>query len=286
MLFHLVKDSLMRRWRRAALVALSLLVGTALVSSLLAVSLDIEEKVGRELRSYGANIVLTPSSGSIPVEVGGIPVGEVRQKNYLEEQELSRLKTIFWKNNITAFAPYLFGTVPWEGGLVTIVGTWFEHDIPLESGEVFRTGANDTSPWWQVEGQWPRQQDQILVGKELASRMGLAPGDRTSLGNGQERNTYEVSGILSTGGYEENQIFMELAEAQNLLALPGKVEKVQVSALTKPPDDLARRARMLGDPRELPGEEYDKWYCSPYVDSITYQIEEALRLSKPNPCSR
>lgn len=266
----------MRRRRRVAVTTLSLLVGTALVSSLLAVALDVEEKVGRELRSFGANIILTPRAESVPVEIGGMPVGEAGRKSYLSEADLPRLKTIFWKNNITAFAPFVYGTVSVSGEKIPLAGTWFDREVPLENGDVFRTGVGETSPWWQVEGSWPTGPGQVLVGREQAERLGLSPGDRASFTAGGRRADFTVAGIVTTGGPEDGQVFTELGEAQALLGLPGKVEKVQVSALTKPPDELAHRARALEDPRELPGDEYDIWYCSPYVDSITFQIEEAF----------
>jgi putative ABC transport system permease protein len=51
----------------------------------------------------------------------------------------------------------------------------------------------------------------------------------------------------------------------------GQVDKVLVSALTKPEDDFARR-----DPRSMSAAMYDRWYCSPYANSIALQIHEAL----------
>lgn len=276
MLVHLVKDSLVRRRRRVALTTASLMVGTALVSGLLAVSLDVEEKVGRELRSYGANITLAPRSGSTPVEIGGIPVGRIQSGSRLNEDDLPRLKTIFWKNNITGFTPLVYGRVSAGGELVSLVGTWFDHEIILENGDVFRTGAKEVSPWWQVEGDWPRAAGQALVGGELATRLRLSPGDRLDLSRGQAQSQVQVAGVLVTGGPEDKQVFLNLNEAQALLELPGKVDKVQISALTKPPDDLARRAQTLGNPRDLPPGEYEKWYCSPYIDAVTFQIEEAF----------
>jgi len=62
-----------------------------------------------------------------------------------------------------------------------------------------------------------------------------------------------------------------LAVAQGILGKPGAVRRVYVSALTKPEDALARR-----DPKSLSGPIYDRWYCSPYPQSIAYQLQEAI----------
>jgi putative ABC transport system permease protein len=44
-----------------------------------------------------------------------------------------------------------------------------------------------------------------------------------------------------------------------------------VSAVTKPEDAFARR-----DPKSMSPEMYDRWYCSPYAQSIAYQLQEAI----------
>ncbi|MCL4473343.1 MAG: ABC transporter permease [Actinobacteria bacterium] len=276
MLLHLVKDSLMRRRRRVAVATVSLLLGTALVSALLSVSMDIEDKVGREMSSFGANIILEPTSDAVPVEISGIPVGQVGNQAYLKDTDLPKLKGIFWKNNVQAFAPFLYGNVSINGEQATLAGTWFDQELPVSKGSSFRTGVEKTSPWWQVEGDWPGGDGQALVGRELAQRLGVSKGDTLNVVNRQLRQTLAVSGIVSTGGFEDWQLFVNLPEAQSLLSLPGAVSKVQISALTKPPDNLAHRAELLGDPHDLPKDDYEKWYCSPYVGSITYQINEAF----------
>lgn len=276
MLLHLVKDSLVKRRRRVALASATLLTGTALVTALFTVSLDIEDKVGRELRSFGANISLAPKSESVPIEVGGVPAGRLDEQAYLLETDLPRLKSIFWKNNITAFAPFLYGEAEAGGRQVPLVGTWFEHDMAQDDGDTFRTGLKEISPMWQVEGEWPSGAGEALVGRELAAQMGLKPGDMLTLSRGTLRTGSIIAGVVSSGGAEDGQVFLDLGEAQTLLGLEGKIEQVQVSALTKPTDELARRAQALGSPRDLPPEEYEKWYCSPYIDAITWQIEEVF----------
>ena len=67
---------------------------------------------------------------------------------------------------------------------------------------------------------------------------------------------------------------MPLSALQNLLNLQGKVQLVKVSALTVPENDLSRKARVNID--GLDAEEYDRWYCTAYVSSISHQLEEAV----------
>ncbi|MDR1608499.1 MAG: ABC transporter permease, partial [Deltaproteobacteria bacterium] len=54
----------------------------------------------------------------------------------------------------------------------------------------------------------------------------------------------------------------------------GLVERVEVSALTTPENELARRASL--NPGSLSRIEWDTWYCTAYISSIAYQLEEVL----------
>jgi putative ABC transport system permease protein len=49
---------------------------------------------------------------------------------------------------------------------------------------------------------------------------------------------------------------------------------VEVSALTTPENELARRASL--NPGSLSRIEWDTWYCTAYISSIAYQLEEVL----------
>ncbi len=82
---------------------------------------------------------------------------------------------------------------------------------------------------------------------------------------------HRVSGILSSGEAEEDEIVAPLHLAQTLAGKPGAVRKVLVSAVTKPEDAFARR-----NPDSLGPADRDRWYCSPYPQSIAYQLQEAI----------
>jgi putative ABC transport system permease protein len=81
----------------------------------------------------------------------------------------------------------------------------------------------------------------------------------------------KISGLLTTGGAEEDAVIAPLAMVQEVIGRPGAVRRVYVSALTKPEDDFARR-----DPRSMSPEMLERWSCSPYANSIAYQLAEAI----------
>lgn len=68
---------------------------------------------------------------------------------------------------------------------------------------------------------------------------------------------------------------------QKVLGLEGKVDTVTVSAMTTPENELARRA--AANPKSLSIKEYEIWYCTSYVSSIAYQIEEVIHGSVARP---
>jgi putative ABC transport system permease protein len=80
-----------------------------------------------------------------------------------------------------------------------------------------------------------------------------------------------VSGILTTGGPEDKAIVAPLSLAQKLAHAPDAIDKIYVSALTKPEDAFARR-----DPDRMTPADRDRWYCSPYANSIAYQLQEVF----------
>ena len=279
MFLRIVRQSFVRSRRRKALAVLAVALGTAVATAMLAVSLDVGDKMGRELRSFGANIVATPAADSLAVEMGGVDYRPVAQGAFIQEADLPKLKGIFWRNAVSAFAPFLY--VPAQlhpgsnhpgsnhGRSAVVVGTWMDREFQAADGEKFRTGVRATNPTWQVQGGWPDDSapTQALAGRRLA----LRPDDQVWVKSAEGEAQLRVTGVLTTGGPEEDQLFVPLGIAQRLANAPGQVRKVQISAVIKPDDDFARR-----DPATMTRAEYDRWYCTPYVGSIAKQVQEAL----------
>jgi len=238
---------------------------------MIGVATDIGDKINRELRSIGANLVVTPQEDSLDLEIGGVNLKPPTDGAFLNEADLPKIKGIFWHNNITGFAPMLpVNVVVEQAGKrqdVTLLGTYFSKHLSFGRDD-FATGVRSTHPWWKVSGAWPDDSSRdVLVGERLAARLSAKPGDQISLAGRHVR----VSGILSTGGAEDDEVVAALVLAQEILGRPGAVRRVYVSALTKPEDAFARR-----DPKSLSGAIYDRWYCSPYPQSIAFQLAETI----------
>ncbi|MBS6051433.1 MAG: ABC transporter permease [Haemophilus haemolyticus] len=291
---------LFQSWRfgikRKLLAIITIFLAAGLVSALLAVSIDIGDKMAKELKSYGANILVEPASNAaLPDELSHS--ASLSSQDFLDEKELPNIKDIFWRNNIVGFAPLLSANVQVTKSsqnstalsapkTINVLGTFFDHNIAVPDEEDYHTGQRIISPYWKVEGEWVDDLNNdfvkivpALAGEQLAKSNGWKIGDKLSLSytndNGEsQQSAVEIKGILSTGGTEDSQLVMPLSTVQNLLGLEGKVQSVRVSALTVPENDLSRKARANID--ALDAEAYDRWYCTAYVSSISHQLEEAI----------
>ena len=271
MFLRLVYESFRRQKRRKVLAGIAITLGVAVATAMIAVATDIGDKINRELRSYGANLVVTPQEDTLDVEIGGINLKPPSDGAFLDEADLPKIRGTFWAHNITGFAPMLpvttSVTTPASSRDVTLLGTYFSKELKFGK-EDFVTGVRATNPWWKVQGGWPDDQgSDVLVGERLAAALRVQPGDHVAVAGQNHR----ISGILLTGGAEDEQVVSPLAVAQQILGKPGAVRRIYVSALTKPEDALARR-----DPKTMNPQMYDRWYCSPYVQSIAYQLQEAI----------
>ena len=290
MFARLVGESFVRNPRRKILTAAALVVGMAVATSTLTVALDVGDRLAREFRSFGANLLVTPQSDTLPVEIGGVDYRPVDEGSYLQEADLGKLKTIFWRHNIVGFSPFLDVSAriitpnpvetPPSLTPVTLIGTWYAHEVPVPDGTKFKTGASITQPWWKIEGRWFGDgANECVVGEAFAR----AHFDRPAIG--QTLSVFPagptggivkalplvVTGIVSTGGTEDQGVLVPLNVAQSISNHPGEFRQLFVSALTKPADAFSER-----DPLRMTPTEYDRWYCSPYISSISLQIRQVL----------
>lgn len=245
---------------------------------MLNVMFDVGDKVNQELKTYGANIRVVPQSESLLTEEFGF---DDNISQFLKEEELGKIKTIFWAFNIVDFAPYFESSAYLKDGeKVSVSGTWFKKHLELPTGETLDTGMTAMKTWWSVQGSWLDDGDDTgaMVGSAFSKRNGISVGDTISLfrkAEGKQRGqTWIIKGIFDSGSDEDEKVYITIKSAQKLFEKPGLVTSIEVSALTTPDNDLARRAAQ--DPSSLNRNDWDTWYCTAYVSSICYQIQEVI----------
>ena len=282
MLFKMIRGVLFHQRGKMLLIAFTIALGASLATGMLNVMMDVGDKVNQELKTYGANITVKPKDSSLLSDIYNLEEGEAElNASYLEENDLGKLKTIFWAFNIVDFTPFLDTnvTLP-DGSSAKMVGTWFNHHLSLPTGEELDAGVVGMRSWWDVtEGKWLDEKDgnvlnEIMVGTALAQQQGWKAGDRVTLEASHGSREVEIAGIYDAGGDEDAQIFAALDLVQELTDREGKVASIEVSAITTPDNDLARRAAK--NPQALSSRDYETWYCTAYVSAICYQIQEAI----------
>jgi putative ABC transport system permease protein len=278
MFLRIVSDSFTRKPRRKMLTAAALALGMAVATATLEVALDVGDRLAREFLSLGANLLVTPASDTLPLEIGGVDYRPVDAGAYLPEGDLGKLKTIFWRNNVMGFAPFLDVPVSIarasspENSQAELIGTWYSHTVPVPDGSSFTTGVSATDPSWHLDGRWfSEASEEGVAGTDLARQLNLRAGSDVRLEAGGRSRTLKITGVVSTGGREDSSILAPLAVAQDLAGRPGQYRRLLVSALTKPADAFSER-----DPSTMTPAEYDRWYCSPYITSISHQIQQQL----------
>ncbi|PPB67125.1 ABC transporter permease [Campylobacter hyointestinalis] len=262
MFIKIISSSILHSQGSKMLAFLTIFLSVTLIACMLNITLNIGDQVARELRSYGSNIVVLPKSQNLSIEIGGKEFLPLKNEDYLKESDLHKIKEIFWRNNITAFAPFL--NLKIDG--FDVVGTYFDKNINVSDEPDFKSGVESLYPFWVVDGRYPKDDSmsEVLAG----DRLGLKVGDALKL---KDINA-QVVGVLHSSEHESKKIIASLKLAQSLANKPNLIDKAEVSAMSIPENDLSLKARR--DLDSLDSVAYDKWYCSAYVSSIAYQISE------------
>lgn len=283
MFLRFVAQSLRRAPRRKAMAISAVALGAAVATAMLGAMLDVGDRVNRELRNLGANLLVTPKSASLPVEIGGIQYQPASKDEFIPAASVPKIKSIFWRLNITALAPSLHAQTQIGERETPVEGVWFRRNFRGPDGASLTSGLRALNTTWKVEGRWVDDAEpddratDCIVGAALARKLGLAPGAKLDLFG----EPFTVAGVLSTGGEEEDRVFVRLEVLQRLTSRGGQVDAIEVGALTKPDDAFARK-----DPSKMNPVDYERWNCTPYIHSIAHQIGEVLPMAVARPIRR
>jgi putative ABC transport system permease protein len=174
----LVRAAVLRRGR-AASALFAMIVAAAVATAMLNLYVDVQAKLRREFRNYGANIILVGRDGaSLPPDA------------------LVRVDSILAGRGIAA----PFGLVvarTRDGQPIVVAGTDFDRVRQLDR-------------WWSVSG-WPSSSQQALIG--VRAMPAVAPKNQAFDLSFQGR-TLRVSpaGTVQTGAAEDSRIYISLAD--------------------------------------------------------------------------
>lgn len=216
MFARLIVRSILQRKRHIALALVAVVVGTALVAALFSVYSDVRLKMSRELRRYGANMVVLPPSGSLPIEPD--------EASRLREDHLGRISGVLSDRTVIGWTPLRYQVVTANGAQqVVLVGLRFESALKVH-------------PYWEITGRLPGSEDDdgLVAGVDAAAKLGLKIGDLVTLTNEaaavQKKMTFRVTALVRSGASEDQQLFADL-DAIEPLTGSKSADLVAVSVL-------------------------------------------------------
>ena len=213
MFLRMITASLLRRRSRMLIALLSIGIGATILAGLVTIYVDVPRQMGAQFRSYGANMLLLPKDGET-----------------LNSETLSDALQAIPPDELVGAAPYRYVRLDMttRQQSFTAAGTNFEQ-------------ITQTSPYFSVEGAYPSETRQILVGKEIAETIGVKIGSTMELTyqpdhDSSDKATAESreTGVLLSGraeGFGGGMVYVSV-----VLDSEEKIASLTVDASTQTPE--------------------------------------------------
>jgi putative ABC transport system permease protein len=193
----ILRRSLVHRRARSLSALVAMTVSAAVATALLTLYADLDSKLHREFRSFGANIVVTAADTG----------------KGLAADALERIRTAAGADAQAAEFGYAVATTD-RGTSVVVAGTDFSAVRKLNS-------------WWKVDA-WPSSVDPntALLGQRAAEFVGDERSVQLTFAD--RPITLHGSGRLHTGGDEDSRIYMPIAVFTTWTGVQPNVIEVQI----------------------------------------------------------
>ena len=208
----MITASLMRRRSRMIVALLSVAIGATILSGLVSIYYDVPRQMGAEFRNYGANMIFTAAGDEFTLSDAESAASMIPEKN------------------IVGIAPYRYENVR-------------IHDIPVVAAGTDPEGAAAASPYWAVDGDW-FSDGGMIIGANVAESFRLKTGDLVevtytpmndegkAISDTDNMIFMNVTGILRTGGSEEDYIYMTLGDMKTLVSDSDRIDVAELSIST------------------------------------------------------
>ncbi|QYN45017.1 ABC transporter permease [Gilliamella sp. ESL0441] len=208
-----VFSSLIRRRSRILIALLGVALGATVLLGMITLCYDIPRQMGKEFRSYGANMLLMPADN----------------QSMMTMEDVSKAVSLLPKEKLLGVTPFRYESIRSNQQPYIMVGTDFEQVMK-------------TSPYWKIEGELPKHSHEILIGTDIANFTKLTIGSTMPvLGKNKQDSRYNeeltITGIIKTGRTEDGYIFIGLQDLGEFLKDTDKAEVVEVS-ITATQDEL------------------------------------------------
>ena len=205
MYLKMITSSLIRRRSRMLVALLAIAIGSTVLSGLLTIYYDIPRQMGTVFRSYGANVIFLPAESEAKIM----------------QEQIDAIKQVIDSEKLVGFAPYIYQSAK-------------VNEQPYMIAATDLASAKSNSPYWLIRGDWPHNKKEVLIGHEISRNIELSVGDtfivNTPKPNGDVTvNECTVSGIVTTGGVEEEFIFMSLEDIKGIIGYDDQFDVIECS---------------------------------------------------------
>ncbi len=203
--------SLIRRKNRTFLMFLSLTLASGLATTFFSFSTGARLGLGKELRAYGANLVISPLSR----EAGsaGLVLGQVFSADFLE---VKKLKNFLQEQPEVKEANFQ----------LQIRGDYQKQ--PLLFLGLEKKALLNASRFWRIRGRLPEEKNEVLAGSQLAKNAGIEPGVEMKVKLNKREIKIKVTGLLESGGLEDRALVLDFSTLSSLAKAKGKASQVLV----------------------------------------------------------
>jgi len=201
MFFRMLIRAAMLRKRTAISALLAIVVASAAATAMLNIFIDVQSKLRKEFRGFGANIIVESKSGAS-----------------FAPADLDRINSVVGTRGLSV--PFAYAVAHTSGGQSVVVGGT---DFDL---------VRKLNPWWSVSA-WPEHPHQALVGVR-AARV-ITPDSKTFALDYLGRALQLLpAGTVRTGAGEDSRIYLSLADFETWTGLqPSAVEIAAYGSATE-----------------------------------------------------
>ena len=191
----LVRAAVLRRGRATSALS-AMVVAAAVATAMLNLYVDVQAKLRKEFRNYGANVVVVGKDGA------ALPTGTMQQ-----------VQTALGGRGLAVPFAYVIARTS-DGQSVVVAGTDFNQVKKLDS-------------WWSVTA-WPSASGDALLGTRAAAVVSPSgkPFDLSFQGRTLHLNP---SGQLRTGAAEDSRVYISLADFETWTGLQPSTIEIAVS---------------------------------------------------------
>ena len=203
---NVIFKSLRFGFSRVGVIVVSIMLGACVTAAFINVYLDIDSKVSKELKSYGANMVFAPATPDVDM---------------LDETEFSKKIASIPSDKLVAQSGYLFVQVS--------IGTTNTIAMGMNFSDLDSNKRYKIKPFLDIKNGQPITFEfddrSALIGTDLAKKSGFKVGDEieVKLIGANEVRKLKIRGEVQDGDKEDSLLIISLPLAQEIANLRGKI---------------------------------------------------------------